>query len=113
MSGVGEKKVSYLRKTLQDEVILPPDSDINVQAQYTQHGWHEAPLGALCRVVGGGTPSRANPTYWQGEIPWSSVKDFSDDSFYLHETEEHISNDGLLSSASRLVPENTPLLDCS
>ena len=74
------------------------------------HDWYEASLSELCRVVGGGTPSRANPLYWKGEIPWASVKDFNDDSVYLRTTEERISNDGLLSSSSRLVPENTPLV---
>jgi type I restriction enzyme S subunit len=25
--------------------------------------------------IGGGTPSKANPNYWNGAIPWASVKD--------------------------------------
>lgn len=110
MSGVEEKRETYFGKTLPNETIIQVEPDIKPQAQYKKNDWHEALLGTLCRVVGGGTPSRANPIYWQGEIPWASVKDFSNNSFYLDGTEEHISNDGLLSSASRLVPENTPLI---
>jgi type I restriction enzyme S subunit len=64
----------------------------------------------LGRVVGGGTPSRSQARYWIGPIPWASVKDFSEDDVFLHETAEQISLEGLASSASTLVPENTPVM---
>ncbi len=73
-------------------------------------GWCELPLKDLGRLIGGGTPSRSQPSYWNGRIPWASVKDFSDNLVFLTDTAEHISHEGLASSASTLVPENTPVI---
>lgn len=73
-------------------------------------GWVEKKLGDVARPVGGGTPTRTQPKYWKGNIPWASVKDFSDDAITLHDTEEHISLEGLESCASNLIPENTPVV---
>jgi type I restriction enzyme, S subunit len=68
-------------------------------------------LGSLFdKVHGGGTPPRNNPLFWKGEIPWASVKDFTDDKYVLEETEEHISEEGLRNSTSKLIPENIPVI---
>lgn len=65
---------------------------------------------AVERHIGGGTPPRQVPSYWKGEIPWASVKDFSEQKGVIHDTEEHISPAGLHASASNLIPEKTPLV---
>ena len=72
--------------------------------------WLEEPLSALCRAVGGGTPARQNPRFWHGGIPWASVKDFKDGHRFIDGTEESITEVGLASSASRLIPAGTPLI---
>ncbi|MGH8856511.1 MAG: restriction endonuclease subunit S [Polaromonas sp.] len=39
-------------------------------------GWLAVPLGQLISSIkSGGTPSKQNPAYWNGDIPWASVKD--------------------------------------
>src|SRR5262249_1535897 len=43
-------------------------------------------------------------------IPWASVKDFSDEVVFLHDTKEHITQEGLESSTSTLVQANTPVV---
>ena len=71
----------------------------------------EGPLGSLvASQTGGGTPSRQNPVYWTGPIPWASVKDFDEGSIELLETDEQISQQGLNASASNLIPANTPIV---
>jgi type I restriction enzyme S subunit len=62
------------------------------------------------RIVGGGTPSRAVPHYWDGDIPWASVKDLRDGQLDLSDTEEHISEIGLYNSAANLIPEGTVVI---
>ena len=37
--------------------------------------WARLPLARCVRVVGGGTPSKANPLFWNGTFPWVSPKD--------------------------------------
>src|ERR1035441_918916 len=72
--------------------------------------WLNDNLGEVCRPVGGGTPSRREPRFWNGTIPWASVKDFKDGSRFIQDTQEHITEIGLASSASRLIPAGTPLI---
>ncbi len=73
--------------------------------------YEQRPLGdAVERHIGGGTPSRQVPSYWKGEIPWASVKDFPEQKGVIQDTEEHISSAGLHASASNLIPAQTPLV---
>ncbi|WMO18873.1 restriction endonuclease subunit S [Vibrio alginolyticus] len=68
--------------------------------------WKSKSLGYILeKVVGGGTPSKANPQYWDGDIPWASVKDLS--STKLDDTADKISEEGLNNSASNLIPAET------
>ena len=68
--------------------------------------WREVQLGeVLEKIEGGGTPSKEKIEYWNGSIPWASVKDI-----VTHDpsgTRDHISKDGLASSSSRLVEAGT------
>ncbi|MCX9568749.1 restriction endonuclease subunit S [Vibrio cholerae] len=68
--------------------------------------WKSKSLGYILeKVVGGGTPSKAKPQYWDGDIPWASVKDLS--STKLDDTADKISEEGLNNSASNLIPAET------
>lgn len=58
-------------------------------------------LGELVEIKGGGTPSRKIPAYWNGGIPWATVKDFN--SISLKSTIENISSDGLDNSATNFM----------
>jgi type I restriction enzyme S subunit len=43
-------------------------------------GWVWCRLGdIILKNIGGGTPSKQNPEYWDGSIPWVSVKDLNCD----------------------------------
>ncbi|PUE07963.1 restriction endonuclease subunit S [Limnohabitans sp. T6-20] len=66
--------------------------------------WIICRLGDLAlTIIGGGTPSKNNPAYWGGDIPWASVKDMKELK-YLDDTEDHITLEGLNSSSSNLIP---------
>lgn len=59
-------------------------------------------LDSLVEIRGGGTPSKAVPEFWGGDIPWASVKDFK--SSELSKTEDYITADAIKNSASNLIP---------
>lgn len=50
------------------------------------------PLGVLVRISGGGTPSKSESLFWNGSIPWASVKDLK--GLELTSTQDHISELG-------------------
>jgi type I restriction enzyme S subunit len=60
------------------------------------------PIGEVVDFIGGGTPSRDVDNYWNGDIPWASVKDFKGPS--IDSTLESITHDGLSASSSALIP---------
>lgn len=66
------------------------------------------PLGALVSVQGGGTPSKANPLYWSGEIPWVSPKDMK--RWVLDDAEDHISLAATQESPAKLVKAGALLI---
>lgn len=60
------------------------------------------------KIVGGGTPSKSNPEYYQGNIPWMSVKDMNKN--ILEDTVDHITQDAIDNSATNLIPKGTPII---
>lgn len=70
-------------------------------------GWDEAPLGKRTTWLSGGTPSKSNPTFWAGDIPWVSPKDMK--VFRLSTSQDSITPTAV-SAGSRLAPENAILL---
>lgn len=63
-------------------------------------------IADIAEIIGGGTPKTSVPEYWNGEIPWLSVKDFCGDSKYVHCAEKHISIIGLNNSSTKLLKPN-------
>ncbi len=69
-------------------------------------GWQAATLGkVLARAEGGGTPPRDVEGYWNGDIPWASVKDIVKGNGSI--PEETITAAGLANSTSRVVAAGT------
>lgn len=60
-------------------------------------------LSEIMDLIGGGTPKTSKPEYWDGDIPWLSVKDFNNDFRYVYETEKHITQLGLENSSTKLL----------
>ncbi len=58
---------------------------------------------------GGGTPSKANPAYWEGgTIPWVSPKDMK--TFEIVDSQDKITPEAIADSPVRLVPEGSILM---
>ncbi|RTY87943.1 restriction endonuclease subunit S [Flavobacterium sp. GSN2] len=70
--------------------------------------WELKKLGKIAKVSSGGTPSRAQSNYWNGNIPWVSTTliDFNT----ILESNEFITNDGLANSSAKLFPKGTLLM---
>jgi type I restriction enzyme S subunit len=58
--------------------------------------------------LGGGTPAKDRPEYWNGAIPWVSPKDMKAST--IQDTEDHISLAAVAGSATRLVPPGALLM---
>ena len=63
-------------------------------------------ISDFVEIIGGGTPKTSISEYWNGSIPWLSVKDFGNDDRYVFETEKTITNEGLNNSSTKLLQKD-------
>jgi type I restriction enzyme S subunit len=94
-------------KTRRKDKELPPIKPEDVPYELPQ-GWEWVRLGELGYVMGGGTPSKSNPIFWDGSIPWVSPKDMKVD--YILDSQDHVSEEAIRNSAVKLIPENSLLI---
>ena len=70
--------------------------------------WNASNLGDISTISSGGTPSRSNNDYWNGDIPWitTSLINFTNINIAI----EYISASGLQNSSTKIYPKNTILM---
>ena len=60
----------------------------------------------IAEILSGGTPKTSISEYWNGDIPWLSVKDFNNDSLYVYKTERKITQKGLNNCSATLLKKD-------
>jgi type I restriction enzyme, S subunit len=70
--------------------------------------WARATFGELFKISTGSTPSRADPSLWNGEVPWVSSGEVA--FCRIRSTRETISAKGLGNATTKLNPAGTVLL---
>ena len=70
--------------------------------------WVSDSLGNIFETTSGGTPSRTEKAYWNGDVPWvtTSLVDFS----VITSAEEFITSKGLKNSSAKIFPKGTVLM---
>ena len=71
-------------------------------------GWRSKPLARAVQMASGGTPSKANPEFWNGSIPWVSPKDMK--SLVISHTEDHITVDAVENSATSVISRGSVMI---
>jgi len=70
--------------------------------------WDVRKLKFEMNFSGGGTPSKAVESYWDGNIPWVSPKDMKSEIIY--DTEDHITEQAVAESSTKIVPQGSILM---
>jgi restriction endonuclease S subunit len=73
-----------------------------------QKGVSTRRFGEAFTIRTGGTPSRANPAYWGGSIPWVKTGEIKYEDIF--DSEEKITELGYKESAARLIPKDSVLM---
>lgn len=71
-------------------------------------GWSHGTLGDIADIGTGGTPDRAQPAYWGGDVPWVTTGEIQFNT--ITATAENITQLGLRHSSARLYPPGTLLM---
>lgn len=76
----------------------------------TSKEWKNYKFSELVYILGGGTPKTTVSEYWNGTIPWLSVKDFNSGEKFVYTTEKTITQLGLKKSSTQLLKKNDIIL---
>jgi type I restriction enzyme S subunit len=80
-------------------------------AEFKESGeWEEKKLGEIGEFIGGGTPSKSNESFWEGDFPWISSSDILEDSIQEFTVTRFITNEAIQQSATKKVPEGSILI---
>jgi type I restriction enzyme S subunit len=72
--------------------------------------WKVVRLEKTGSFVGGGTPSTKIKEYWDGDIPWVSSSDLTEESIYKIHKHRFITNNAIDKSATKKIPKNSILI---
>ena len=90
---------------------LFPDSFQDSSLGPIPHGWEVCSLANKIELLSGGTPKTSEPSYWDGDIPWYSVRDApSETDVWVIHTEKHVTKEGIANSAAQILPEGTTII---
>lgn len=70
--------------------------------------WEIKTIGDIATVSSGGTPSRKEQAYWNGDIPWVTTAEVQFKT--ILDSAEKITKEGLTNSSAKLFPINTILM---
>ena len=104
-----------MARTAKKEKALTPEEKLaqalvpDVEQPYrVPDNWCWTTMDRVAQWGSGGTPSRGNPSFFGGNIPWVKTGELNDD--YIFYTEETLSEDGLTHSSAKLFPINTIII---
>lgn len=70
--------------------------------------WEQRKLGNIADIVGGGTPSTGNQSYWDGDIDWYAPAEIADQ-IYANSSQKKITGLGYENSSAKMLPPGTVL----
>ena len=70
--------------------------------------WEQRKLGDIADIVGGGTPSTGNQSYWDGDIDWYAPAEIADQ-IYANSSQKKITALGYENSSAKMLPPGTVL----
>jgi len=72
--------------------------------------WISKELKEVGKFIGGGTQSTQSVNFWNGNIPWVSSSDLTEENIYKINISRFLTRDAVLKSATKLVPERSILI---
>ncbi len=98
-----KKETLTIEEKLQNALV--PDWE---QPYKLPENWCWTRLGEVYKWGSGGTPSRKNPDFYTGAIPWVKTGELLGD--YIFDTEEKITDEAIKKSSAKLFPIGTVII---
>ena len=73
-------------------------------------GWSEhGKINKYAQIILGSTPNSKEASYWDGDIKWITPAEMTEESYYIYDTERHITEEGVNSASLTLLPYRSVL----
>ena len=115
------KKIEHFRELRKSIVNHAVSKGLDKNAKLKESGvkwigkipehWDVKRLKDVCNIFNGATPDSQNNEYWDGGINWITPAEFGKEKF-IYSSKRTISEKGLKSCATRLVPVGTIIISC-
>ena len=86
----------------------PFQAFISMMFTTSTFSWEQRKLGDIVDIVGGGTPSTGNQSYWDGDIDWYAPAEIADQ-IYANSSQKKITGLGYENSSAKMLPPGTVL----
>ena len=73
------------------------------------YSWEQRKVNEIADIVGGGTPSTHNPSYWDGDINWYAPAEMEGKRYAVN-SERKITQAGLSNSSAKILPAGRTIL---
>ena len=103
-------KLVQLKKSMLDKMFPKPgETEPEIRFAGFTDPWEQRKLGDVATIVGGGTPSTNNDTYWDGDIDWYSPAELGE-RVYADRSVRRITQAGYDSCSATLLPAGKTIL---
>ncbi|MDD4802634.1 MAG: restriction endonuclease subunit S [Syntrophomonas sp.] len=99
-----KQTLSISNEDLLEQALITADE----QPYKIPDNWAWTSLKYIAKWGSGGTPSRKNPEYYYGDIPWIKTGELNNS--YIYNTEEKITEEAIKKSSAKLFPINTVVI---
>lgn len=103
------EKLKNIKKSMLEKMFPKNGSNVpEIRFKGFTDAWEQRELGEIADIVGGGTPSTGNPSYWNGEIDWYAPAEIADQ-IYANSSQKKITDLGYENSSAKMLPPGTVL----
>ena len=103
------EKLVNIKKSMLDKMFPKNGASVpEIRFKGFTDPWEQRKISELAeKTYGGGTPTTSNEAFWNGNIPWIQSSDIVDGKLMGVEPRKYITQTGLNSSATQLVPKDS------
>lgn len=102
-------KLTNVKKSMLEKMFPKNGSNVpEIRFKGFTGAWEQRKLGNIADIVGGGTPSTGNPSYWDGDIDWYAPAEIADQ-IYANSSQKKITDLGYENSSAKMLPPGTVL----
>ena len=103
------EKLVNIKKSMLNKMFPPNGASVpEIRFKGFTDPWEQRKISELAeKTYGGGTPTTSNEAFWNGNIPWIQSSDIVDGKLMGVEPRKYITQTGLNSSATQLVPKDS------